>query len=74
MRTIDICQVVTDEINKSGMSICRISKKSGVGVKTICNWVNGVTVPTIENAQCVLAVLGKELRVEDRSDNAKVSQ
>ena len=68
MGTNDICKLLTDEINKSGLSMNKISQKSGINVKSICNWVNGVSIPSIENAQCVLAVLGKELCIQDMGD------
>lgn len=67
MGTTDICELLTKEIYKSGMSMNKIAQKSGINVKSICNWVNGISIPTIENAQCVLAVLGKELHIQDIS-------
>ena len=71
MGTTDICKLLTEEIYKSGMSMNKISKNSGVDVKTICNWVNGICIPSIENAQCVLAVLGKELVIREKEYNTK---
>lgn len=71
MGTTDICKLLTDEMEKSGMSMNKISQKSGISVKTICNWANGVSIPSIENAQCVLAVLGKELVIREKEYNAE---
>lgn len=71
MGTNDICEVLTEEIYKSGMSMNKIAQKSGINVKSICNWVNGICIPSVENAQCVLAVLGKELVIREKEYNAK---
>ena len=67
METIDIYEKVKDEILKSDMTIREIADKAGITDRAIQYWLKGERTMTIENAQCVLAVLGKELRVEDRN-------
>lgn len=74
MGTIDIFEQVKDLILKSNMSISEIARRSGVSCRAIQYWLRNQRGISVDNAQCVLAVLGKELRVEDRSDDAKVSQ
>lgn len=61
--TKGITESFLEEIEKSGMSIKSISEKSGVSRTTIMGWINGGNTPTIENADFVLAVLGKRLEI-----------
>lgn len=74
MVTNDIFEKVKTEIIHSNMSLGQIARQSGLSKSTIKHWLSGRNAMTVDNAQSVLAVLGKELRVEDRSNNAKVSQ
>ena len=72
--TIDIFETVRMEILQSNLSLGKIARDSGLSKSTIKHWLSGRNSMTVENAQCVLAVLGKELRVENRCENATVSQ
>lgn len=70
----EILKQVQETILQSNMSLGQIAKKSGLSKSTIKHWLSGRNNMTIENAQCVLSVFGKELRVEERGNNAKISQ
>lgn len=67
--TIDVFELVVKAISQSNMSLGAIARESGLNKSTIKHWLSGRNSMTVENAQCVLAVLGKELRVEDRCDS-----
>lgn len=71
MGTTDIRELLVKEIKQSGKSISYISKKSGIGSRTIWHWLNDGMIPTIENAQCVLSVFGKELEIKEKEYNAE---
>lgn len=64
--TIDIVSILIEEIRKSDLSVFAIAKKSGVHEATIRGWVTKKCVPSVEKAQYVLSVLGKELRVTEK--------
>ena len=71
MGTTDICKLLTEEIYKSGMSQAEIARRAGFDRRTIWSWCNLEKIPSIENVQCVLAVLGKELVIKEKECNAK---
>ena len=71
METNDICERLAEEIYKSGMSQAEIARRAGYDKKTVWEWYHGNKIPSIENAQCVLAVLGKELVIREKECNAK---
>lgn len=64
--TIDIFDLVVTAILQSDLSLGEIARKSGLNKSTIRHWLSRRNSMTVDNAQSVLAVLGKELRVEDR--------
>ena len=64
--TIDIASILVEEIRKSPLSLSKIAKKSGVSVRCIQKWLYEGSIPTVETAQSVFAVLGKELRVAEK--------
>ena len=74
LATIDIFETVKMAILQSDKSLGQIARESGLSKSTIKHWLSGRNSMTVDNAQCVLAVLGKELRVEERKENAKISQ
>ena len=71
MGTTDICELLTEEIYKSGLSQAEIARRAGFDKRTIWAWYNREKTPSLENAQCVLAVFGKELVIREKEDNAK---
>lgn len=74
LATIDIFETVKMAILQSDKSLGQIARESGLSKSTIKHWLSGRNSMTVDNAQCVLAVLGKELRVEERKENAKIHQ
>ena len=71
--TIDIFNEVVTAILQSDLTLGEIARRSGLNKSTIKHWLSRRNSMTVENAQSVLAVLGKELRVENRGENAKIS-
>lgn len=71
MGTTDICELLAEEIYKSGLSLAEIGRRAGFETRTIWSWYNKNKTPTLENAQCVLAVFGKELVIREKEPNAK---
>ena len=67
----DITEEVVNEIMNSKMPRTRIADESGVHLRTIEFWIQGHTVPSIDNVQCVLAVFGKELCIREKIDDAE---
>ena len=69
--TIDIFDKVVNAIIQSDKTLGAIARESGVCKSTIGYWLSGRNSMTVENAQAVLAVLGKELVVmeKDRPSN-----
>ena len=53
-------------IKKSGISIAKIAKKSGVKERTIMNWVYANSIPSIENAEKIFNALGYEIKIEKK--------
>lgn len=54
----ELLEKIVDLIYKSGFSVKRLSKDSGVSQSAIKSWLSGSRTPTVDNAQYVLSVLG----------------
>lgn len=65
METIDFCKIIATEIDNSGLSVSEVARRAGFDKKTVWNWYNGFRSPSIENAQCILSVFGKEIKVAE---------
>ena len=61
----DIHELLKKSILDSNLSIAEISRKSGIEVSTIRRWVHDIHTASIDNAQCVLSVIGKELTIRE---------
>lgn len=70
LSTTDIQELLIKEIEESGFSMVEIARKSGVAVSTIRRWIYGRHTANLENAQCVLKVIGKELQIKEVINNA----
>lgn len=72
VKTEDVRELVVDLIMHSEKSLREIARQSGVPCSTISDWVNYGRVPSIENAQYVLAVFGKEICIKDIADEEEM--
>lgn len=54
----ELLEKIVELIYKSGFSVKRLSKDSGVSQSAIKSWLSGSRTPTVDNAQYVLSVLG----------------
>ena len=71
METNDICEILKEEIYNSGVPIEEISRKSGIAASTIRRWCHDRNTASLENAQYVLSVIGKELVIKEKIENAQ---
>lgn len=73
METIDFCEIIAKEIDNSGLSIAEVSRRAGFDKKTVWNWYNGFCSPSIDNAQCILSIFGKEIKVEETENDERTA-
>lgn len=64
MTITDFKEELKGIIRESGMSVCEISKKSGVATQTIYDWLNKDKTPSLDSAQWVLNAIGYNISLE----------
>jgi len=59
---IAICKLMKTARMKKGMTLKQLSKQTGFSIPALSTWERGVKTPTMFNAECVLRVLGYQLK------------
>ena len=67
-RYTDIADDLISVINKSELSVCEISRLSGVPVSTIFGWLNASKTPSFRNAFYVYSALGYTLTLKKKEE------